>query len=94
MHAVPGCAVRRIGDRGCRGSWESAKQYFSSEEDAAEYYQEVLPRLVRVGALGAFAWCFADYDEGLFDKPPCDRFVHERTFGCFGGWVGQTGGAG
>ncbi|HEY8747729.1 MAG TPA: hypothetical protein VIM11_07135 [Tepidisphaeraceae bacterium] len=59
------------------------KQYFSSEEDAAEFYGAVLPRLVRVGALGAFAWCFADYDEELFDKPPCDRFVHERTFGLF-----------
>jgi endo-1,4-beta-mannosidase len=59
------------------------KQYFSSEQDAGEYYRQVLPRLVRVGALGAFAWCFGDYDEALWDKPPCDNFVHERTFGLF-----------
>jgi endo-1,4-beta-mannosidase len=59
------------------------KQYFSSEEDAGEYYRQVLPRLVRVGALGAFAWCFGDYDESLWDRPPCDRYVHERTFGLF-----------
>src|SRR6185312_10074500 len=59
------------------------KQYFSSEEDAAVYYQEVLPRLVRVGALGAFAWCFSDYDPSLFDKPPCNQYLHERTFGLF-----------
>ncbi len=59
------------------------KQYFSSEEDAAEYYAQVLPRLVRVGALGAFAWCFADYDQSLWDKPPCNQYIHERTFGLF-----------
>jgi endo-1,4-beta-mannosidase len=59
------------------------KQYFSSEEDAADYYSQVLPRLVRVGALGAFAWCFADYDHRLWNKPPCDHYVHERTFGLF-----------
>ena len=60
-----------------------AKQYYSSEEEAGEYYREVLPRLERVGALGAFAWCFADYDEALWGRPPCDRFEHERSFGLF-----------
>jgi endo-1,4-beta-mannosidase len=57
------------------------RQWFSSEEDAADYYRHVLHRLHQVGALGAFAWCFADYDPALFDRPPCDRFIHERSFG-------------
>jgi endo-1,4-beta-mannosidase len=59
------------------------RQWFSSEEDGAEYYRQVLPRLQRVGALGAFAWCFADYDRSLWDKPPCDYVIHERFFGLF-----------
>jgi len=58
-------------------------QFFSSEEDGAEYYRQVLPRLQRVGALGAFAWCFADYIPELWDRPPCDYFLHERSFGLF-----------
>ena len=33
------------------------------------------------GAAGAYAWCYADYDPRLFDRPPLDRAVRERTFG-------------
>ncbi len=58
-------------------------QFFSSEEDGAEFYRQVLPRLQRVGGLGAFAWCFADYIPELWDRPPCDFFIHERSFGLF-----------
>jgi endo-1,4-beta-mannosidase len=57
------------------------KQYFASEDDAASYYANVLPRLLKVGALGAFAWCFADYDRSLWQSPPCDSVEHERFFG-------------
>ncbi|HET6251880.1 MAG TPA: hypothetical protein VFE47_29615 [Tepidisphaeraceae bacterium] len=57
------------------------RTFFSSEEEAAEYYAGVLPRLQRIGALGAFCWCFPDYDPKLWDRPPCDRYVHERFFG-------------
>jgi endo-1,4-beta-mannosidase len=55
--------------------------YFASEDDAAAYLGAVLPRLVRVGCLGAFAWCFADYEPRLWSRPPCDLQVHERFFG-------------
>jgi endo-1,4-beta-mannosidase len=55
--------------------------HFASEEDAAGYIEAVLPRLVRVGSLGAFVWCFADYHPDLWDRPPCDDQVHERFFG-------------
>jgi endo-1,4-beta-mannosidase len=57
------------------------KFYFASEDDAAEYYAAVLDRLHRVGAFGAFAWCFPDYHERLWDRPPCDFQEHERFFG-------------
>lgn len=55
--------------------------FFASEEDAAEYYQGVLTRLVKVGALGAFCWCFPDYDASLWNRPPCDYQPFERFFG-------------
>jgi len=57
------------------------RAYFASEEDAAAYYAAVLPRLARVGSLGAFAWCFSDYDPSLWTVPPCDFHVYERFFG-------------
>jgi len=78
------CPNAASGYRGSGLKWiGKRKQFFSSDEDAAEYYDRVLPRLVRVGALGAFAWCFGDYDPELWGKPPCDHFEHERTFGLF-----------
>jgi endo-1,4-beta-mannosidase len=55
--------------------------YFASEEDAAAYVDGVLHRLHRVGSLGAFLWCFADYAPELWDRPPCDFQAHERFFG-------------
>ena len=56
-------------------------QYLASEEEGALYYDAVLARLVRTGAAGAYAWCYADYDPRLFDRPPFDTAIRERTFG-------------
>jgi endo-1,4-beta-mannosidase len=58
-------------------------QFMAGEEALAEYVAAVLPRLVEVGATGAFMWCFADYDPFLWDRPPCDEggAKHERHFG-------------
>lgn len=64
-------------------TWDGGarRTYFASEDDAAEYYAGVLPRLQRVGGLGAFAWCFPDYHQSLWGWPPCDFQAHERFFG-------------
>ena len=64
-------------------NWDGStrKVFFASEEDAAEYYSGVLARLVRVGAIGAFCWCFPDYDPAIWDRPPCDLQPFERFFG-------------
>ncbi|HEU5010997.1 MAG TPA: glycoside hydrolase family 2 TIM barrel-domain containing protein [Roseiflexaceae bacterium] len=56
-------------------------QFMASEEDLAEYIRLVLPKLVEVGATGAMMWCFADYIEELWDKPPCSESKHECFFG-------------
>ncbi len=58
-------------------------QFMAGEEAFAGYVGEVLPRLVEVGSTGALLWCFADYAEELWDRPPCDPAgaIHERHFG-------------
>jgi endo-1,4-beta-mannosidase len=57
------------------------KQFMASEGDFAQYVEQVLPRLVEVGASGALLWCFADYAPELYDRAPCDQSIHERYFG-------------
>jgi hypothetical protein len=58
-------------------------QFMAGEEALAEYVGATLPRLVDVGSTGAFLWCFADYAEELWDRPPCEPTgaIHERHFG-------------
>ena len=34
-----------------------------------------------IGAAGAYAWCYGDYDSRLFDRAPLATAVRERTFG-------------
>jgi len=52
-----------------------------AEEEAAAFYERALEALYQAGALGAFLWCYSDYHPDLWDRPPCDRLVHERHFG-------------
>jgi endo-1,4-beta-mannosidase len=60
---------------------ELKPQYLASEDEQAAYYEAVLERLLRTGAAGAYAWCYADYVPRLFDRPPLATAVRERTFG-------------
>lgn len=57
------------------------QQYLASEDEGAEYYAGVIDRLIATGAAGAYAWCYADYDPRLFNRPPLATAVRERTFG-------------
>ncbi len=52
-----------------------------SEEEMCAYTREVLARLHARGALGAFWWCWADYDLALREMPPFDEAPHELHFG-------------
>ncbi|MDQ2818607.1 MAG: hypothetical protein M3T49_10450 [Candidatus Eremiobacteraeota bacterium] len=52
-----------------------------SETEMCAYGQAVLERLHAAGALGAFWWCYADYDEALRASPPFDGAPHEMSFG-------------
>jgi endo-1,4-beta-mannosidase len=69
-------------------TWESygggpRSQFMAGEEALAEHVGAVLPKLVEVGSTGSLLWCFADYAEDLWDRPPCDDggARHERHFG-------------
>jgi hypothetical protein len=53
------------------------RQFMASEEALAGYYVEVLPKLVEVVVIGAFALCFADYLPSLWDRLPCVESRHE-----------------
>ncbi|HSR32502.1 MAG TPA: glycoside hydrolase family 2 TIM barrel-domain containing protein [Anaerolineae bacterium] len=57
------------------------EQFMASEEELAIYIEQVLPRLVEVGATGAVVWCYADYAPELYGWPPCEESWHERFFG-------------
>ena len=57
------------------------RQFMASEEDFAAYLAQVLPNLLEAGATGAMLWCYADYAEDLWDKPPLAEYRHERHFG-------------
>jgi endo-1,4-beta-mannosidase len=57
------------------------RQIMLSEQVLAEHLEQVLPRLVEVGSRGAMVWCYADYHQQLWDRPPCDTKLHERHFG-------------
>ncbi len=51
------------------------------ENEMAQYGRGALERLHARGALGAFWWCWADYDLALASLPPFDRAPHELRFG-------------
>jgi hypothetical protein len=56
-------------------------QYLASEHEGAAYYEAVLNGLVKMGAAGAYAWSYGDYDARLFDRAPLSTAIRERTFG-------------
>ncbi|MBV8148829.1 MAG: hypothetical protein JO092_07040 [Candidatus Eremiobacteraeota bacterium] len=51
------------------------------EDEMAQYALGAIDRLHARGALGAFWWCWADYDPALAPLPPFDLAPHELRFG-------------
>jgi endo-1,4-beta-mannosidase len=51
------------------------------EQAAASYVGRALSALFAGGSTGAMLWCYADYAENLWGRPPLDHAVHERSFG-------------
>ncbi|HEU5288169.1 MAG TPA: hypothetical protein VFV20_07190 [Candidatus Limnocylindria bacterium] len=53
------------------------------EHTAEIFVAEALDGLHDAGATGAMLWCYADYPEAIWDRPPLDVAPHERYFGLF-----------
>ena len=60
-----------------------SKCYLVNENEARHYFAASLKGLYENGALGVMFWCYSDYDPILFNQPPFDRAIHERSFGLF-----------
>jgi endo-1,4-beta-mannosidase len=60
---------------------EPAQPPFVTEDDAARYTGRVLDGLRQAGCTGGMLWCYGDYDPRIWNDPPLDEAVHERTFG-------------
>jgi endo-1,4-beta-mannosidase len=51
------------------------------EDAAAVYTAKALAAVHSAGCLGAMLWCYSDYDPALWESPPLDLALHERSFG-------------
>jgi endo-1,4-beta-mannosidase len=51
------------------------------EQAASAYVERGLHALVACGSTGAMLWCHADYAREIWDQPPLDLAIHERSFG-------------
>jgi endo-1,4-beta-mannosidase len=51
------------------------------EEEAASYIERALAALLESGSMGALLWCYADYVPEIWQNPPLDKALHERSFG-------------
>lgn len=85
MEEFGGCTTS-IGEKSFILKWKETngferEQFMTNEDDLAEYIRLSLPKLQESGATGAILWCFADYEESLWNRPPCENAVHERSFG-------------
>ena len=59
----------------------SAGPALVDEQAAAAYVDRGLGALLECGSTGAMLWCYSDYAEAIWGRPPLDLAVHERSFG-------------
>ena len=70
-----------FGNPACSGRTRASGMPCLEEDAMAAYAGDVLVRLHARGALGAFWWCWTDYDPALAASPPFDLAPHELGFG-------------
>ncbi len=51
------------------------------EDEAAAYVARAVEALSAAGSSGAMLWCYSDYVPSLWQTPPFDLAIHERSFG-------------
>ena len=60
---------------------ESSPVRLFSEYETANFTGRALEQLHRFGLTRTMLWCYGDYAEELWLKPPLDKAVHKRYFG-------------
>jgi endo-1,4-beta-mannosidase len=76
-----GVPTYRAGDGASVAARRDASTTLVEECDAAAYTERALVALHAAGCSGAMLWCHADYPSSLWQAPPFDVAVHERSFG-------------
>jgi endo-1,4-beta-mannosidase len=76
-----GLPTYRRGARGAEPARRRSPSPLIEEQTAAAYTGRALTALRAAGCTGAMLWCYTDYEAAVWEKPPLDLAVHERSFG-------------
>ena len=76
-----GLPTYRHGDPNAESARRRSRSALIEERTAAAFTERALAALRATGCVGAMLWCYTDYDEGVWERPPLDLAVHERSFG-------------
>jgi len=57
------------------------RKEFFTEKNIAKLYEDILKRFYKMGAIGAIAWDFTDYDPSLKNTYPFTKLPYEMHFG-------------
>jgi endo-1,4-beta-mannosidase len=76
-----GLPTYRHGDPSGKSAARRSPTLLVDEDVAAAFTSRGLAALRGAGCLGAMLWCYSDYDQALWDRPPLDLAMHERSFG-------------
>jgi endo-1,4-beta-mannosidase len=83
LFAEFGVPTYRSGETQGERARTEASTVLVEEQEAASYIGRALAALFDCGCTGAMPWCYADYVPAIWDRPPLDLAVHERSFGLF-----------
>ena len=76
-----GLPTYRRGDSAGERARRASRSSLIEEQAAAAYTERALKSLRRAGCAGAMLWCYSDYDPAVWETPPLDLAIHERSFG-------------
>jgi endo-1,4-beta-mannosidase len=81
LFAEFGVPTTAVCDANDAGAPLTAGPALIDELAAAAYISRALVALRECGSTGALLWCYSDYAEAIWGRPPLDLAVHERSFG-------------
>jgi endo-1,4-beta-mannosidase len=76
-----GLPTYRQGDPNAENARRRSRSVLIEERAAAAYTGRALAALRAAGSVGVMLWCYTDYDQGIWEQPPLDLAIHERSFG-------------